>query len=405
MKVTCETMQTRQTMQKAPRTEVTALPATTVTAALQNQAATPSKQGARGGQVSPANSSRAASEASIGRTRTVEHAATYRVPRARGGNSSISPARGLQSPGIMYPERAKVDTRYKQIVVDLSGKRSGRQEKHIETQELAEKLAREMQGGTAEEEDSSRKQQGDERENVDHCDVFWNLSPPEFIFNFTGTADPREKPTDSDTCDAIEVFKEEWPEKWYYKRLKDYITQVVFGIAVEKKSCWIMDGGTKAGIMAFLGSMHKKHFQYKALHSPQDFPLIGFSDFANLIPNPAKTFLGFKHFEEDKYCSKRRPTKGKFLPDPNHTHHVHVLTTGLKCGEFAHEHHFLLRLHRDLAKKCPIVCLPSMQHFECLLTRLSCPRCCRRWRGVAEEHSECAASKREFSVFMSIFCQ
>lgn len=189
----------------------------------------------------------------------------------------------------------------------------------------------------------------------------WNLSRPELIFNITGTARPMNKELPDDPIDA---FKTDWPQRWFYKRLKDYITEVIFGLAGRKRSCWIMDGGTNAGIMRLLGAMHKEHFHNKLLHSPNEFPLIGFSD---LSMCQRDSFPEFSKFDEN-FCIDGCPVfqhmehnfQQSYEPDKDHTHHVFVHSKGLKCDSLSSkdaskanpkEHHFLLRQILHLSKE------------------------------------------------------
>jgi hypothetical protein len=289
------------------------------------------------------------------------------------------------------PER---EMNYKSVVVNLSGQRDSH-EMHIATQELVGKLT-----------DFMMKQNKWRTEDDKRA---WGLRRPEWIFNITGTAAPSSSSVedfiqlwDEDDAgesteaaekdaeesakssvqrsdDPIDAFKKDWPQLWFYKRLKDYITEVIFGIADRKRSCWIMDGGTNAGIMKLLGAMHKEHFQCsEVLHRPEEFPLIGFSDLGILkrdsfpefscfdkdtrVESPHGDIQIFRHMQEN--------FKGQHKPDDDHTHHVFVHTKGFKCKSLrdkenqAHEHHFLLRQYVHFAKEfddCPIVRLIAEQ--------------------------------------------
>jgi hypothetical protein len=281
---------------------------------------------------------------------------------------------------------------YKALVVSMSGRRSSG-EKHIRTHELVEKLEKQMM--------RTNPKNGDGIRPLDE-QLLWSLSPPDFIFNVTGTADSR--PGDPQ-LDAIKKFKKDWPQLWYYKRLKDYVAQVMFGIAAEHKSCWMMDGGTNAGIMALLGAMHKNHF-YKALHSANDFPLIGFSDLSTL--DKRDSFPDFPQFTDGRFAPMENAfqnSKRRYKPDAHHTHHVHVHSTGLKCDTGKgdpHEHHFLLQFSRHLAQRftqCPMVRRRGINaaFHVMFVTLFTCPCCCwwRHW--IFEKHRERAASRGEFA--------
>ena len=134
-----------------------------------------------------------------------------------------------------------------------------------------------------------------------------------------------------------------------------------------------MDGGTNAGIMRLLGAMHKEHFPNKLLHSPNEFPLIGFSDLS--ICRRA-SFPEFSCFDENTCidgCRVFQHMDHNFKqfhePDKDHTHHVFVHSKGLKCDSLKDslnakpkEHHFLLRQILHLSKEfnkeqnqCPVV--------------------------------------------------
>jgi hypothetical protein len=208
-------------------------------------------------------------------------------------------------------------------------------------------------------------------------DMVWALKSPEFIFNITGTANPQmseqqqQQSFPLSETDPIKLFKRDWPQLWYYKRLKNFFTEVVFGVAHEKRSCWMMDGGTNVGIMRLLGSMHREHFHDNVIHGPANFPLIGFSDLSTLDLAMLRNFSQLDHshylpIREDRNVL-RDPKR--YQPDPDHTHHVHVHSAGLKCGSVAgvpHEHHFLLLFYRHLAvlfPQCPIVCRPVTRCF------------------------------------------
>jgi hypothetical protein len=328
------------------------------------------------------------------------------TPTEKSAAESSRPSRSgeetFQHPIIPHILELKPKTQnYDSVVVDLSGRRESK-ENHITAQELVCKLTDFMM--------KTGKMAKDERS--------WNLSQPQLIFNITGTAESKDDPErpntyiqlcgeeateeleggeeseaggeESDNAEApadvqaafsppappdkdlgIGLFKKDWPQRWFYKRLKDYITQVVFGIADRKKSCWIMDGGTNAGIMRLMGKMHRDHFNKhnKVLHSPKDFPMIGFSDLCILdkerfpqfsrFSNENDGFPNFKHMQDD--FTDDKPSNKRYEPDPDHTHHVCVHSKGLKCGSLRtqpHEHHFLLRQYLHLAKtfpECPIV--------------------------------------------------
>jgi hypothetical protein len=235
---------------------------------------------------------------------------------------------------------------YKSVVINLSGRRDTK-EMHIAAHELVVKL-------------TDFIMYHDDKSLDKKCN--WKLSRPELIFNITGTARPTES-----LDDPIDAFKKDWPQRWFYKRLKDYITEVVFGLAGRKRSCWIMDGGTNAGIMRLLGAMHKEHFHNKLLHRPEEFPLIGFSDLSICKQD---SFPEFSYFDEtDETVFQHMHMKQNFQknnePDKDHTHHVFVHSKGLKCDSSKgnpKEAHFLLRqilhLSNEFNKEqnqCPIV--------------------------------------------------
>jgi hypothetical protein len=286
--------------------------------------------------------------------------------------SVLSPIRHQNS---IIPPTKKSST-YSSVVVNLSG-RQHETEMHIGTEKLVEKLTMFFRkSGRYEEEERA-----------------WGLSRPDLIFNITGTARPPNSyhvqrfielwpqeasrdlgdepqrsnpnsavsnswPQDNDVDGSIDEFMKDWPQLWFYKRLKNYITEVIFGIADRKRSCWIMDGGTNAGIMSLLGRMRHEHFaKHSALHSSNEFPLIGFSDLGIL----RKDHL--PEFDDRPLVQSMLEERGSgvsFAPERNHTHHVFVHSKGLKCGSAnTHDHHFLLRHHLHLARefefKCPIV--------------------------------------------------
>jgi hypothetical protein len=321
------------------------------------------------------------------RTPTTDQASRQSQPIK--SSSLLSPIHYSSRP--TQPDKSDTHV-YKALMVSMSGRRST-DAKHIRTQELVEKLEKQMMRTNPKNGDGTFL---DEQ-------LLWSLSPPDFIFNITGTADPKPG---APPHDAIEKFKQDWPEKWYYKRLKDYIAQVMFGIAAEHKSCWMMDGGTNAGIMALLGAMHKNHF-YKALHSANDFPLIGFSDLSTLDKHDS--FPDFPQFSDGRFALLENAfenSQKRYKPDAHHTHHVHVHSSGLKCGTGTgnpHEHHFLLQFSRHLAQRftqCPMVRrrgIISAFHDMFVTPLFSCPRCCwwRHW--IFEKHRERAASRGEFA--------
>jgi hypothetical protein len=280
--------------------------------------------------------------------------------------SVLSPTRHRFS--LIPPTKTSIPraSTYRSVVVNLSGRRH-KNEMHMITEELVKKLTTFFgKSGTYKEE--------------------WGLSRPELIFNITGTASPKSnhvnrfielwpqeasrdlgdepqrsdpnsavgnsRPQDSDVDGSLDEFMKDWPQLWFYKRLKNYITEVIFGIADGKRSCWIMDGGTNAGIMSLLGTMRHEHFaKHSALHSSNEFPLIGFSDLGILRKDHLPEF-------DDNPNVKGMLEEGGFAPERNHTHHVFVHSKGLKCNSAqTHEHHFLLRHHLHLARelKCPIV--------------------------------------------------
>jgi hypothetical protein len=287
---------------------------------------------------------------------------------------------------------------YKALVINMSGCRSY-DAVHISTRLLVQKLEEQMMRS------NPRNSDGNELDRK----LLWNLGKPGFIFNVTGTAD--SKPWQVQPEDAMEKFKQDWPELWYFKRLKDYITQVMFGIAAEHKSCWMMDGGTNAGIMSLLGAMHLNHFN-KALHSANDFPLIGFSDMSALDRDAS--FPNFPQFRDGSFDHMKNAfvandSRRRYKPDPNHTHHVHIHSTGLKCDKSSqHDHHFLLQFYCHLAKihvKCPIV----RYHRINLCSRVfvifsSCQRYCwwRYW--IVEKYNKRFASRGKICIHSVLHC-
>jgi hypothetical protein len=202
----------------------------------------------------------------------------------------------------------------------------------------------------------------------------WNLDSPKIIFHITGTANPKDPSASSHSTglDPLADFMQLVPG-WFFLRMKEFITSVLFDIAVgQDGAAWMFDGGTKCGIMKLVGNLHKevfsrmfvypKHFeeegegmsQNKKWHSA--FPLIGVSELSKIDPSSLK---GYDQAVVQQLFEKPQDSRHQFTPDDDHTHHLFMHMNALKCEQSkSHDgpviSRFFLGLSNEL--KCPVVC-------------------------------------------------
>jgi hypothetical protein len=197
----------------------------------------------------------------------------------------------------------------------------------------------------------------------------WNLNRPKIIFHITGTANPLQLSGD----DPLKDFMQSVPG-WFFLRMKEFITSVLFDIAVgQDGAAWMFDGGTKCGIMKLVGNLHKEVFsrmfvypqqiteeqedisQNKKWHSA--FPLIGVSELSKIDGSSLSEYI--KAVEHQ--CAQKNDQfyNQRFTPDDDHTHHLFMHMRALKCvREKAHDSPVISRFFSDLSEhlKCPVVC-------------------------------------------------
>ena len=217
----------------------------------------------------------------------------------------------------------------------------------------------------------------------------WHLDPPNIVFHVTGTARPIadmkelveiDKQRKSGSYDPLADFMRLFPNKWFFGRVKEFITSVMFDIASHNSPCWIIDGGTDCGIMKLIGDLHKNSFRPKFSFShPRDgrrwhptFPLIGVADLGQIDGGQLPQFNNASEsqtqpnggFKASDYC-KRGQKEGGFTPDEGHTHQMFLCNGGLKCSPSNHDASFMSTFFTGLSKSkdfnCSVVCRPL--HF------------------------------------------
>lgn len=197
----------------------------------------------------------------------------------------------------------------------------------------------------------------------------WNLDRPKIIFHITGTANPLKL----SGVDPLKDFMQSVPG-WFFLRMKEFITSVLFDIAVgQDGAAWMFDGGTKCGIMKLVGNLHKEVFsrmfvypqqtteeqedisQNKKWHSV--FPLIGVSELSKIDGSSLGEYI---KAVEHQCAQKNDPFYDqRFTPDDDHTHHLFMHMRALKCVQLkAHDSPVISRFFSDLSEhlKCPVVC-------------------------------------------------
>ena len=141
----------------------------------------------------------------------------------------------------------------------------------------------------------------------------WNLPRPEIIFSITGSASAE-----------FDLGEAEGLRNWFKNRLHEFLARVIFGVAI-KKTGWIIDGGTNAGIMKALGNT-RQHLMYPPLA-----PLIGMCALNLNLPQgidkkPQPDFDSDPESRSPLTMPEKQPknlpkgTVKRVHPDPNHSH-------------------------------------------------------------------------------------
>jgi hypothetical protein len=100
-----------------------------------------------------------------------------------------------------------------------------------------------------------------------HLPSDWNLPRPGIIFSVTGSA----------TSDFDLEKKQGGLQNWFKQHLHQFLTRVIFGVAM-KTNGWIIDGGSNSGIMKALGDARE------FLMYPSSVPLIGIASHKMNLP-------------------------------------------------------------------------------------------------------------------------
>jgi hypothetical protein len=145
-----------------------------------------------------------------------------------------------------------------------------------------------------------------------HLPSDWNLPRPGIIFSVTGSA----------TTDFDLEKKQGGLQNWFKQHLHQFLTRVIFGVAMKTKG-WIIDGGSNSGIMKALGDA-REYLMY-----PPSVPLIGIASHKILskVKNCPKFDSDVASPEEQEWIVPPRD-----LPDPCAARLTH--STGEKSCDF-----------------------------------------------------------------------
>jgi hypothetical protein len=190
---------------------------------------------------------------------------------------------------------------------------------------------------------------------------YWKLGHPEIVFHITGTASPLRQGSQSDP-DLSDVVP-----GWFFFRMKEFITSVLFDIAFAQNGpVWMFDGGTDYGIMKLVGNLHKevfsrisgypRHFVHgRKWHST--FPLIGVSELAKIDYAELAEYPEGREDGAFRVMANCEDKGNGWKPNKEHTHHLFLHMKDFKCSESPHDGPVLSRLFVNLSTKfkCPIV--------------------------------------------------